>query len=273
MMTQFEVVPAATPAAARAAPTLNLSTRGNVLGGDGALIAGFIITGSESKRVVLRALGPSLSVAGLSGTVSDPVLGLFNSSNVEIASNDNWQLDPGVGEIRAIGLGPKVASEAATIQNLAPGSYTVVVRSKDGSPGVGLVEVYDLTSKTNSLLANVSTRGSIGGNDNVLIGGCIIGGTGGANVIARAIGPSLSVPGKMEDPTLELRDQNGGLLEANDNWVDSPNKQAIIDSTAAPSNSAESAIFRTLSPSAYTAILRGVNGTTGIAVVEVYALP
>jgi hypothetical protein len=253
---------------------LNVSTRGNVLSGDDNLIAGFIITGTEPKRVVLRAIGPFLSVAGVSGALSNPVLHLFNSSNLEIATNDDWQSDPGVGEIRALGLGPNLASEAATVQNIAPGSYTVMVSGKDASKGVALAEVYDLTPKTNSVLANISTRGSIGLNDNILIGGFIIGGAGSAKVIIRAIGPSLSVQGKIADPTLELHDSNGALLEANDNWVDSPNKQAIIDSTIPPTNDLESAIVRTLPGNAagYTAIVRGVYNTTGIAVVEVYAL-
>lgn len=275
MMTQFEVVAAASPAPSPAtppAPALNVSTRGDVLGGDGDLIAGFIVTGNEAKRLVVRALGPSLADAGISGTVSDPVLRLFNSSGVEIATNDNWQSDPGVGEIRALALGPRASTEAATIRTLTPGSYTVRVSSKSGSTGVGLAEVYDLTPKSNSILANISTRGSVGLNHNVLIGGFIIGGTGTATVIVRAIGPSLSLAGRLEDPTLELRDSNGGLLEANDNWVDSENKQAITESTIPPKNDFESAIVRALSPAAYTAIVRGVSDTTGIAVVEIYPL-
>jgi hypothetical protein len=132
-----------------------------------------------------------------------------------------------------------------------------------------------LDRTVDSKLANISTRGLVQTGDNVLIAGTIILGEAPQKVIVRAIGPSLPIPGKLEDPTLELHDQNGELLEANDNWVDSPNKQAIMDSTIPPTNDLESAIARDLpaNGASYTAIVRGVNGTTGIAVVEVYALP
>ena len=135
-----------------------------------------------------------------------------------------------------------------------------------------MVEVYDLDTSANSKLANISTRGLVQTGDTVLIAGTIVVGQASQKVMIRAIGPSLNIAGKLANPTLELRDVNGNLLEANDDWVNSPNKQAIIDSTIPPTNDSESAIVRTLSPASYTAILRGVNDTTGIAVVEVYAL-
>ena len=152
--------------------------------------------------------------------------------------------------------------------------YTAIVRGVNNTTGIAVVEAYDLDRTVNSKLANISTRGLVQTGDNVLIAGTIILGQASQKVIIRAIGPSLSVPGKLADPTLELRDSNGALLEANDNWVDSPNKQAIIDSTIPPTNNLESAIVRTLpaNGASYTAIVRGVNNTTGIAVVEVYAL-
>jgi hypothetical protein len=134
------------------------------------------------------------------------------------------------------------------------------------------VEAYDLDRTVDSKLANISTRGFVQTGDNVLFAGTIVVGQGSQKVIIRALGPSIGVPGAMADPTLELHDANGGLLEANDNWVDSPNKQAIIDSTIPPPNNLESAIVRTLSPANYTAIVRGANNSTGIAVAEVYAL-
>jgi len=150
--------------------------------------------------------------------------------------------------------------------------YTAIVRGANNGTGIGVVEAYDLDRTVDSKLANISTRGFVQTGDNVLIAGTIILGHAPQKVIIRAIGPSLNVPGKLADPTLELHDANGGILESNDNWVDSPNKQAIIDSTIPPTNNLESAIVRTLGPANYTAIVRGVNNTTGIAVVEVYAL-
>lgn len=271
MMTQFQVVPAATPGSSPpvAAP-LNLSTRGNIMGGDNNLIVGFIITGSESKRIVLRALGPSLNAAGLSGTLSDPVLRLFNSSNVEIATNDNWQSDPGVGEIQALGLGPNAASEAATIQSLPPGRYTVVVSSKGASTGLALAEVYDLTPNSNSTLANISTRGLVQTGENVMIGGFIVLDQS-EKVIVRAIGPSLPVSGALQDPVLELHNENGAVLQMNDNWR-SDQEAEIKATTVPPKDDRESAIVRTLTPGKYTAIVRGVKETSGVALVEVFAL-
>ena len=153
-------------------------------------------------------------------------------------------------------------------------AYTAVVRGANNGTGIGVVEVYDLDRTVDSKLANISTRGFVQTGDNVLIAGTIVLGQVPQKVIIRAIGPSLNLPGGLADPTLELRDSNGLLLEANDNWVDSPNKQAIIDSTIPPSNNLEAAIVRTLpaNGASYTAIVRGVNDATGIALVEVYAL-
>jgi hypothetical protein len=162
--------------------------------------------------------------------------------------------------------------ESAIVRSVAPGNYTAIVRGVNNGTGIGVGEAYDLDTAANSKLANISTRGFVQTGDNVLIAGTIVVGQGSQKVIVRGIGPSLSVPGKLFDPTLELRDGNGALLEGNDNWQDSLNQQAIIDSTIPPSDPLESAIVRTLAPGNYTAILRGVNNTTGIAVVEVYAL-
>jgi hypothetical protein len=146
------------------------------------------------------------------------------------------------------------------------------MRGANNGTGIGVVEAYDLDRAVDSKLANISTRGPVQTADNVLFGGFIVLGPDSQEVIIRALGPSVPVPGTLADPTLELHDANGGTLETNDNWVDSPNKQAIIDSTIPPTNNMESAIVRTLSPANYTAIVRGVNNTTGVAVVEVYAL-
>ncbi|MFN2624415.1 MAG: hypothetical protein ABR611_16435, partial [Chthoniobacterales bacterium] len=150
---------------------------------------------------------------------------------------------------------------------LIPGSYTAIVQGANEQTGIALVEVYDLDRSVDSKLANISTRGFVQTGDNVLIAGTIILGQTPQKVIIRAIGPSLTVPGKLGDPTLELHDGNGVTLESNDNWVDSPNKQAIMDSTIPPSDPNESAIVRTLPAGGaqYTAIVRGVNDTTGIA--------
>jgi N-acetylneuraminic acid mutarotase len=260
---------------------LNISTRMRVLTGDQVLIGGFIITGTDPKKVIIRGMGPSLNVNGvpIPGRLADPTLELHQPDGTVI-TNDNWKINDQTGQsqeadIRATTIPPPNDLESAIVATLPPGNYTAILAGKNGGTGVGLVEVYDLAQGANSKLANISSRGFVDTNDNVMIGGLIVGGGSGggtAKVIIRALGPSLSVPGKMADPTLELYDSNGAVLETNDNWVDSPNKQAIIDSTIPPTNNLESAIVRTLSPANYTAIVRGVGGTTGVAVVEVYAL-
>ena len=126
-------------------------------------------------------------------------------------------------------------------------------------------------------LSNISTRVSVGTNDNVLIGGFIVTGSDSKTVIVRALGPSLgtgahSLPGALVNPVLELHDGSGNLLSSNDDWVNSSQFSAINASGLAPSNSLESAILTTLSPGNYTAIVRGVHNTTGIGLVEVYDL-
>jgi spore coat protein A len=275
MMSLFEVMPAIAPSVPTA-PTVNISTRGDVLQSDNILIGGFIVTGSEPKRVVLRAIGPSLTSAGVSGALNDPVLRLFNASGQEIASNDNWQSDPGASEIQIAGLGPTVASESATVQTLAPGSYTMTVSGKNNVTGVGLAEVYDVTQGTISTLANISTRGPVGVNDDVLIGGFIIGGSGSAKVVTRAIGPSLTsfgISAALEDPMLTVYDRNGNAIATNDNWLDDAQAPVIQSYNLGPSKIKESALYLQLAPNNYTAIVRGVGGGTGTGLVEIYNIP
>jgi len=193
-----------------------------------------------------------------------------------LETNDKWKDSANKQAIIDSTIPPSNSLESAIVRTLpANGAgYTAVLRGANNGTGIGVVEAYDLDGTADSKLANISTRGLVQTGDNVLIAGVIVVGQTPRKVIIRAIGPSLSVPGKMADPTLELHDGNGGLLEANDNWEDSPNKQAIIDSTIPPSNSLESAIVQTLpaNNASYTAVVRGVNNTTGIAVVEVYQL-
>ena len=222
--------------------------------------------------MIIRGTGTSLTIAD---KLENPTLELHGPSGL-IEANDNWVDSPNKQAIIDSGVAPSNDLEPAIIATLpanGPG-YTAILRGVNNGTGIGVIEAYDLDLTADSTLANIATRGLVQTGDNVLIAGTIVVGPASRNVIVRAIAPSLSVPGKMEDPTLELRDQNGALLEENDNWVDSPNKAAIIASMLPPTNDKESAIVRTLpgNNAAYTAIVRGVNNTTGIAVVEVYAL-
>ena len=244
----------------------NISTRLSVGTGDNVLIGGFIITGSHSKEVLLRGIGPSLP---LSGTLANPVLELHDSSSAIVATNDNWRRNTNFQEIIDSGLAPTNALESALLITLEPGAYTAIVSGANNGTGIALVEGYDLDRTTDSKLANISTRGLVQTGDNVMIGGVIVSGTLDDSVLLRAIGPSLPVAGALADPFLELHDSNGAIIASNDNWRDS--QESDIEATGlAPTDDAESAILVTLEPGAYTAIVSGVGNTTGIALVEAY---
>jgi hypothetical protein len=249
----------------------NVSTRLRVDTGDNALIGGFIVSGTQPKKVIVRAIGPSLAVAG---ALADPTLELRDSSGGLIRSNDNWRTDQET-EIKATGIAPKSDLESAIIATLPANNagYTAIVRGANNTTGIGLVETYDLDRTVDSKLANISTRGLVQTGDDILIAGTIVLGPGSQKVLVRAIGPSLAAAGKLTDPNLELRDQNGGLIRSNDNWR-SDQEAEISATTIPPPNDLESAIVATLpaNGASYTAIVRGANGGTGLAVVEVYAL-
>jgi len=255
---------------------LNISTRSQVLTSDKVLIGGFIITGSDPKKVIIRGLGPSLSGVGV--TLADPVLELHQGSAI-IAVNDNWKENQAAVEAT---IPPTNDFEAAIVATLNPGAYTAILTGKNNGAGVGVVEVYDLSSATNSKLANISTRGFVDTGNNVMIGGLIVsGGTGGgsARVIVRAVGPSLTALGiqeALQDPNLELYNSSGTIIASNDNWKTRPDgtsQQGEIEATALPpQNDLEAALVQTLAPGSYTAIMRGTGNTTGIAVVEAYTL-
>ena len=239
--------------------------------GENVLIGGFIVTGTQPKKVIVRAIGPSLS--GLfAGVLADPILELRDSSGALIRANDNWRNDQ-EAEIIATTIPPSDDLESAIVATLpANGSaYTAIVRGVNDGTGIGVVEAYDLNQAADSELANISTRGLVQTGDNVLIGGIIVLGQNPLRVIVRAIGPSLTVSGALADPTLELRDSNGGLIDSNDNWR-SDHETEIMATTIPPSNDLESAIVRNLAPGNYTAIVRGTSDTTGVAVVEAYDL-
>jgi parallel beta helix pectate lyase-like protein len=285
--------PAATPTPTptptpRPATLGNISTRLSVGTSDRVMIAGFIVQGSAPKRVLIRAAGPSLTQFGVPNALANPRLELHDSTNT-IGMNDDWQTtqiggvitSDQVAEIQNSGLAPRDPLESAVIATLAPGSYTAIVQGVNGGTGVGIVEVYDLDAASGSLLVNISTRGFVQTGDNAMIGGFIVV-TQATRVIIRAIGPSLipfGVPDALANPQLELHDASS-LIGQNDDWqttqlggiITSDQVGEIQNSQLAPTNPAESAIIATLPPGSYTAIVRGVNNTTGNALVEVYSL-
>ena len=263
------------------APVLaNISTRAFIGAGDNVLIGGFIVQGTQPATVILRAIGFSLSAIGFTDAIMDPTITVYDSNQQQVAMNDDWAFTGADAEtIGSYHLDPPNSRESALYLTLQPGAYTAVVQSfldaeNPPVPGIGLFELYDLHT-TGGRAGNISTRGQVLGGDNVLIGGLIIGGTESKTIIARAIGPSLGAAGvanPLADPTLELHDSNGNLLQSNDDWQAGPDAQAITSDGLAPTNPKESALLATLNPGAYTAIVRGVNGATGIGLVEVYDL-
>lgn len=263
--------PAPTPTPSPA-QLLNISTRLNVQTGNNVSIGGFIITGNAAKKVIVRGIGPSMS--GVSPILADPVLELHGAKGSLITSNDNWR-DTQETTIQDSAFAPTEDLEAAIVATLPPDSYTVILSGKNGTGGIGLVEVYDLDAASDSKLANISTRGFVQTGDDVMIGGFIFGnGTASEKVIIRALGPSLTGIGNvLADPTLSLFNSNGTILSSNDNWRDDTSQAALILATGlSPQNDLESAMVVTLPPGAYTAIVSGNNGGSGVSLAEVYHL-
>ena len=240
------------------------------------MIAGFIITGNSSKAVVLRGMGPFLSGFGISDFLSDPILDLRGSNGSLILQNDNWK-DDQRSQIEGGPFQPGDDRESVILASLQPAAYTATLTGKNNTTGVGLVEVYDNNQGSDSQLANISTRGFVREQENVLIGGFILGGNLNSTRIAlRGRGPSLSQFGLnpvLTDPILELHNANGATLISNDNWTDDSVSAAQLSLNGlALQDPKESGIFTSLPPGQFTAILAGKNGGIGIGLIEIYNL-
>jgi hypothetical protein len=258
-----------------ASQSVNLSTRMQVQTGANVGIGGFIITGTAPKHVLLRAIGPSLAQAGVPNVLADPVMELHLPDGTGTITNDNWRDNPAQeAAIIATGIPPTNDLESAIYANLSPGAYTAIVKGNGNTSGVALVEVYDL-DKTVGKLANISTRAFVGTNNDIVIAGFILSGASGQDsIVVRGLGPSLSatgVPDALADPTLELRNGDGALLLANNDWQDNPMQVAELTTGGlAPGNALESAIATMQPPGLYTVLLAGRSGGTGVGLVEVY---
>jgi plastocyanin len=295
MVVNASPTPNPTPTPSATPPTTsilaNISTRSFVQTADNVMIGGFIVQGAQPKRVIIRAIGPELTQFGVPNALNNPTLELHDGAGALIAFNDNWQTTVITGiithdqvqDIMNSGRTPGDARESAIVADLPAGNYTAIVRGLSSTTGVALVEVYDLSPGANSFLANISTRSFVQTTDNVMIGGFIVQGTQPKMVIIRAIGPELTqfgVPNALANPTLELHNGSGALIAFNDNWqttviggiITNDQVQAILNSGRAPGDPRESAIIANLPAGNYTAIVRGVSNTTGVALVEVYDL-
>lgn len=251
----------------------NISTRAFVGTGDNVLIGGLVVTGTGPKKVLVRALGPTLAQFGVGGALVNPQLELYQGQTL-LGTNDDWMGAANASEISASGFAPPNPAEAAILASLNPGNYTAIVRGAGTTSGVALVEGYDLDSAAGSKLGNISTRGFVQTGENVIIAGLVVSGPENQALLIRALGPTLTqfgVPNALTDPILDLRDGNGNAITTNDNWK--TNQQADIQATPYPPPiDSEAAILITLAPGNYTAILSGVGNTTGNALVEIYAL-
>lgn len=256
----------------------NISSRARILTGDNVLIGGFI-TRDAPKRVIMRAIGPSMQSGGAAvpGRLTDPTLELYRQGNpAPIAVNDDWQTNK--AEIEQTNLAPTDSRESAIVATLDPDGYTVVMRGKNGETGIGLVEIYDLDApNAPAVLRNLSARAFVDTDDNVLIGGIIAGptNTSGTRVVVRAIGPSLQsqLPEALSDTTLEVVNANGSRI-TNDDWQQSSDAGAIQQAGLAPSDPRESALLLpSLTAGAHTAIVRGKGNPRGVGLVEIYNLP
>ncbi|MDQ6622659.1 MAG: hypothetical protein M3Y86_04135 [Verrucomicrobiota bacterium] len=261
----------------------NVSTRGPVEQGNDVMIAGVIVRGSSTKQVIVRGLGPSLTQFGVIGAISDPTLTLYDANGQQLAFNDNFGTNSAaaLATLKTNNLTPTDSREAAIVTTLGTGSYTAILRAK--SNGIGLVETYDTSATAASALANISTRGKIEqGDDGAMIAGFIVApppdqqGTA-VRVAIRALGPSLKSAGlsnAIADTTLDLYRGSEKIL-SNDNWKtnSSADQQELKDNNLAPTNDKEAALVTTLDPGTYTAVIRGKNNVTGVALAEVYRLP
>jgi len=265
-------IPSPTPTPAPTAHLQNISGRLLIQTGNNVGIAGFVVGGTEAKKVLIRGLGPTLAQFNVTGVMQNPTLELHDGSGSLITTNDNWK-DTQQAEITATQLAPPADVEAAILATLQPGAYTAIQTDARGGTGVGLIEVYDVDPLASSRLINISTRGLVQTGNNVLIGGfSLAAGSGSNNVVVRALGPSLApfgVNNALPDPFATLYDSNGNVITANDNWKDS--QQSAIENTGLqPPNDLDAAILVRLAAGNYTAIVTDKSGSTGVALVEVY---
>lgn len=266
------------------AGAVNISTRLGVGTDDNVLIEGFIVQGppGSSKKIIVRAIGPSLSQFGITDALQNPTLEIHDVNNNTVATNNDWKITQLGGlitgdqfaEINASGVAPANELESAIVASLAPGTYTAVVRGAGNSAGTGVVDAFDLDPGSSARLANIATRGLVQPGDKLMIAGFIVQ-YGPVKVAVRAIGPSLidfGVSNALPDTTLQLRDQQGALVMENDDWQKGDTAQELRDLQIQPSHNLEAAFVTTILPGQYTAQLRGKGDDSGIGVVQVYFL-
>ncbi|MCB1771106.1 MAG: cadherin-like domain-containing protein [Candidatus Competibacteraceae bacterium] len=282
------VVPTVTPpvnppVTLATARLINLSSRGWAGSGDALLIDGFILGGGDTPRpVIVRALGPALADIGLADPLANPRLRVTTVTGDPIAENDDWQQAPNAAELERLGYAPAYPQEAALLLTLNPHvPYTVLVDGADAATGLALVEILDpeRTVAVNPRLINLSARGWVGTGDDLLIGGLILGGGDAPRrILARVLGPTLvNAPlgdPLLENPQLTFTTLDGQVIAENDDWAQQPDAAAIAATGLAPPDPREPALLLTLEPHVpHTLLVRGVNGATGLALLEILEVP
>ena len=254
----------------------NLSTRGYVGTGDAQMIAGFVVSGTGSTTVTIRALGPTIAAApfNVSGTIANPVLTVYDGSGNIVTTNDNFADHSSASAVAASGKNNINSLEPAVQISVTPGNYSAIVSGAGGSTGVAIVEVYnENTSSTSISLANLSTRGFVGTGDSQMIAGFVV--SSSTTVTIRALGPTIAaapfnVSGTISNPVLTIYDGSGNVVTTNDNFADHSSASAVAASGKNNINSLEPAVQISVTPGNYSAIVSGAAGSTGVAIVEVY---
>lgn len=287
------------PAATSDSRLLNLSTRALSQTGDNVLIPGFVLSGSGTKRLMIRAVGPTLAEFGVDDALEDPELTLSKwdtatNAYVQAEYNDDWQdaahaalNDSTAAQVGAFPLS-EGSADSSIIIDLGPGQYSAVAGGKDDGVGVAIVELYDADTGTSTCtLQNISNRGYVGTGGSVMIPGFSISEDGPKTLLIRAVGPALEdfgVTGVLTDPQITVfrRNPDSGLDEAIlhcDNWDTMPGAGTTATAAAAvgafplAAGSADAAFVVTLEPGVYTVHAAGVDATVGTALVEVYVVP
>lgn len=264
----------------------NISTRGYVGVGSEIMIAGFVVSGSQPRKVLIRGLGRSLELAGVSGALANPTIAIFDSLGAKIGENDDWVESTNSEEIEqvtpAVGANPlEDSTESALLLTLEPGLYTVHLSGVDGDSGIGLVEVFDASDESiETRLVNISTRVFSSTGERVAIGGFVITGRDPKRVLIRALGPELANRGiaeYMPNPEITLYDVAEAVAR-NDDWGDESVFQlleAFEQAGASPLalDSKDAAMIRELQPGLYTVVANDFDGEDGIALIEIFELP
>ena len=263
---------------------VNLSVRGSVGAGPNILITGFVTSGTGSKSMLIRGIGPTLASFGVTGVLSTPQLTLFNSAGASIYTDAAWGgssvLSQAFSQVGAFAL-PAGSADSALLETLAVGSYTAQLSGTNGASGVALTELYDAdaSGQSSSRLVNISARGFVGTGDNILIAGFVISGNVPETILIRGVGPTLALfglSGTLGSPQIALYDGNGNLIASNTVWGGSAALSSAFAQAGAfalPPGSQDSVLLENLPPGAYTVQFSGALETTGVGLIEVYEVP